>query len=148
MRNIDQVIYQLSEALSKKDWCLIWQINTLKDFDFSHLKSLIPVCISALKYQHHGFQREILKLIQKIDIEDDLTGILWDTCLSLWLNTKNKPSTRIKALELLTPIAVKYPSLRIEFLELNTRAHIEALSPGIRRSCLKIIQLLNTNPSE
>ena len=99
-------------------------------------------CIEALNHPNDSFQRELLKLLGKQVIDDELKGILWDRCLAIWLNTKKISSVRIKALEILIPLAIKYPELHHEWLSVNTQAHIDHLSPGIRKSSLKLLQNL------
>jgi hypothetical protein len=87
-----------------------------------------------------GHQRELLKLLEKSAIPENLEGKVYDICATLWENTAKIPSVRMVAIRIMWEITHKYPELQRE-MEFYVQEHyLEDLSPGIRNSIHRMIK--------
>ena len=69
-------------------------------------------------------------------------GILFDKCISIWEDINKSPSVRSFAFLIITNTVKKYPELISEISFLTQGHYVETLSPGIRRSVVRIIKEL------
>ncbi|NLT49917.1 MAG: hypothetical protein GXX85_03245 [Ignavibacteria bacterium] len=98
--------------------------------------------LSTLKNKKDGHQREILKILCLMDLEDKYEGSLFDLCINLWKDINKNSSVRVTAFKFLIKIAVKYPELRSEIIYLANENYLETLSPGIKNSVGRMIKEL------
>ena len=101
------------------------------------LTELIPQANSSL-------QREVLKLLLKMSIQEKQEGKLFEHCVEIWKKPKIQPGTRYYAFKTLLKISEKHPELREEVLFLAEPHYINSLSPGIARSITKLVEGLTT----
>ncbi len=115
-------------------WRATWLLfHSIKKND-NRLKSYIPNFISSLKGKGDGHQREILKIILKFDINDDLEGVLFDECMNIWENIYKSPSVRFTAFRFIVITAKKYPELKNEIKFITQNHYVETLSQGFKQS--------------
>ncbi|MCF6243030.1 MAG: hypothetical protein L3J74_17025 [Bacteroidales bacterium] len=111
--------------------------NYIKNNDV-RIQKFTSLIIDSISAKQDGHQRELLKILQKIDLDDEHEGRLFNICITIWENLSKQSSVRYTALLLIIKIAKKYPELANE-LEYLTEAHyIEPLSKGIKHSVYKI----------
>ena len=129
----------ISKAISnkKQNWRYAWELNQLSKEKISLINWNIELIIDSLDCKKDGHQRELLKLLLKLKIKNNLTTKLWDCCLKIWLNINKQSSVRIKAFEHLVNISIEYPDLKNEIFLLTKNEHIDILSKGIRISTYK-----------
>ncbi len=124
-------------------WRAAWLLNDCMENNDPRIKPLLKIVIQSLNHKKDGHQRELLKIIYRMDVPEELEGVLFDKCVSIWESTKKTPSVRIMAFKVLIKTAVKYPALKNELKLLTQKHYTESLSPGIKRSLTKMISLLN-----
>lgn len=100
-----------------------------------HINSIIK-CIGNKKAGH---QRELLKILSKMNLTDKQEGIVFDFCIRLWEQIGNDPSVRMTAVRFILKIASKYPELLEEIKFLLKEEYLATLSPGIKHSIRKSI---------
>ena len=87
-----------------------------------------------------GHQRELLKILQLMELDEEDEGILFNECVSLWGKTNIRPSVRYSAFMFMNKMVARYPDLMHE-IELLTEDHyLETLSPGIKLAIKRIIK--------
>jgi len=102
-------------------------LDTLKGLEIDCAK-LIKVAIKNGTSQH----REVLKLLEKIEIPENTQSLYFDWALSLWTDIKNIPSIRISALRALFRMVKHHPELQNEITGISEPQFLIPLSPGIR----------------
>ena len=116
-------------------WRAAWLLrDTMAKAD----KRVIPYTdkiLAVLPALPEGHQRELLKCVEVLPLDDEQEGQLFDLCVGIWERIGKQPSIRSVALKLLVQIAKKYPELVGELDHLGADEYMEPLSPGIRRSC-------------
>ena len=118
----------------KVAWRSIWLIGQCINYNDNRIKPYINDYLKYLKDKDDGHQREILKILEKIAIPDDLQGILYDECIFIWKDVNRSSSVRITAFRILADIATKYPDLINEIELLIGKEYYETLSDGIKYS--------------
>ena len=108
----------------------------------SRIKPHIQKIIQVLPKLEDGHQRELLKILLKMDLEKSFEGLLFDLFVDLWEQVRKQPSVRSFAFKGMVKVAEKYPELKNEVLLLTQSHYINPLSPGIRKSILKSIKNL------
>lgn len=134
---------RLKQALrnDKDSWIHAWQISHAKKTELNKLEGQIKKIISAIDGKKDGHQRELLKVLLKLNLTDDQLSLLWDICLRIWLDIQKQSSVRISAYKILVNTAKKYKPLSDELIRLTEDKHVSSLSNGIKNSTYK--NLLN-----
>ncbi|HEX2933806.1 MAG TPA: hypothetical protein VHO72_00490 [Bacteroidales bacterium] len=116
---------------------LLWSCMTEND---SRIRPYIKSFINSLETKPDGHQRELLKILQNMELDEEDEGILFNVCVNLWLKINSQPSVRYTAFVLMSKMADKYPELLHEVLLLTEDHYIETLSPGIKHSISRVIE--------
>ena len=135
--------YAIELAISDKktySWRAAWLLWSCLEQDNKLLYDAQYRIIIAIPSKKDGHQRELLKLLSLIQIEDDYLGLLFDTCLAIWKDISKSPSTRYTAFRMMIQISKKYPDLQNELVCVARENYIEALSPGIKNSIKRMIK--------
>jgi len=138
----DQLVEITVSGKHSKSWRAPWVISNLMSDNDARLRPFIKNLINALDGKKDGYQRELLKIIQRMDIPDELEGILFDKCTGIWEVTKKSPSARIAAFKILIDTANKHPELKKDIQFLTEQHYTQTLSPGIKRSLKKMMKEL------
>ncbi len=120
-------------------WRAPWLLTTCMKNNDPRIKPHLEAVIKAIDHKRDGFQRELLKIIIRMEITEKQEGILFDKCTSIWESTKKSPSVRIKAFECMAKIAGNHPELKTELKLLAHPRYTQSLSPGILQSLKKMI---------
>ena len=131
----DQLIHALRN--DKDSWIHAWQINHTKKTELIKIQNQVDKIISAIDGKNDGHQRELLKVLLKLNLTDDQLSLLWDICLRIWLDIQKQSSVRISAYKILVNAAKKFKPLSDELVRLTEEKHITSLSNGIRNSTYK-----------
>ena len=143
--NSNDTIFRDALKLAKSDdpnlgWRAAWVLYHSIERNDERIKRNILQVIKSINGKRDGHQRELLKIISKMDINENQEGYLFDSCLTIWENINKSPSVRITAFRTLMNLVKKYPEL-LEELEAFTDIHyVECLSPGIKRSFQKLVK--------
>ena len=131
----DQLIHALRN--DKDSWIHAWQINHTKKTELIKIQNQVDKIISAIDGKNDSHQRELLKVLLKLNLTDDQLSLLWDICLRIWLDIQKQSSVRISAYKILVNAAKKFKPLSDELVRLTEEKHITSLSNGIRNSTYK-----------
>ena len=115
---------------------LLWSVMAKKD---SRFDNYIPAILKSIKDKQDGHQRELLKILYLLEIDEAYEGQLFDLCISLWENIQKKPSIRYTAFRFLVKITDKHPELLKELDFLLEPRYFETLSPGIKKGVYKML---------
>ena len=139
--NPEQFDKALQIAISDEQpqaWRAAWVINHCIKYNDSRIKKIANKIIKKLKTKEDGHQRELLKILGKIDLTEKQEGYLFDISMTIWESIEKSPSVRIVAFRSLVKIVEKYPDLKNEIEHLTRSHYTEKLSPGIKNSFMKI----------
>lgn len=109
------------------------------DENDKRIKKYIKSIVNSIHEKEDGHQRELLKILYKMEIAEKYEGQIFDICMDLWEQINKKPSVRITAFKFILKIARKHPELLNEINFLTQEQYLESLSPGIKRSIERMI---------
>jgi hypothetical protein len=133
-------------AISDKQpyaWRAAWLLWSCMEMNDRRIRKYIKSIVDNLGDKEDGHQRELLKILLKMDISEECEGILFDHCMDIWEQINKAPSVRINALQFIIKIANKHPELTKEIKFLAEDHYLESFSPGAKRSVLKLINQLS-----
>ena len=119
-------------------WRAAWLLNCNMNENDRRIRKHVNGLVEILPQRPENEQREILKILLRMEIGEDTEGLLLDHCISIWKRPNLRPGVRYYALKLVSNIALRHPELRNELDLLTQDFHLETISPGIRRSIMKL----------
>lgn len=122
----------------QKAWRAAWLLSGCMLKNDKRIRPHAKNLIEAICDKKDGHQRELLKVLSKIEVTEDLESLLFDTCIVIWKTIAKSPSVRIVAFRLLLKIAQKYPELQNEIQLLSEDYYTETLTPGVKASFNKL----------
>ncbi len=127
-------------AISDKQpysWRAAWLLSSCMDENDKRVQPYIKRIIESLTSKKDGHQRELLKILMMMELDDDYEGLMFDKCVTLWESINKKPSVRYSAFKFIIQIAKRHPDLSQEIALLLQEQYLETLSPGIKHSLIK-----------
>jgi hypothetical protein len=121
---------------------VLWSVIEVND---RRIKKHIKKFVKAIKNKNDGHQRELLKILLMMEVDEKYEGLLFDTCFSIWEQISKAPAVRVNALKMIIKIANKHPELKKEISFLAQDHYLESLSPGAKHSVKKIMNELNNH---
>lgn len=116
---------------------LLW--SCLKNND-SRITNHIDEILDNIDGKGDGHQRELIKILEKLELNKEQEGKLLNLCIQLWENISKKPSIRYTAFRNILKIAKKYPELASEIDFFTQSPFLVTLSPGVKHSLKKMIK--------
>ncbi|MBI9037105.1 MAG: hypothetical protein JEY97_03155 [Bacteroidales bacterium] len=114
---------------------LLWSCIEEND---RRIQGNIKKIISVIPAKNDGHQRELLKILLRMEVNEEYEGLLFNVCMTIWETINKKPSVRFIALKTIFKIAKRYPDLSNEITFLTQNQYLDSLSPGVRRSVSKM----------
>ena len=124
-------------------WRAAWLLWGCMEENDRRIQKHTKKIIDTVETKDDGHQRELLKILYQMEIEEEHQGKIFDLCLDIWEQINKKPSVRINALKFIIKIAKKHPELFQEITFLTQDHYLESLSPGVKHSVSKLMRELN-----
>lgn len=128
-------------ALSDKlpySWRASWLVWSCMERNDNRIKPYISKMVDSLPNRKENQQRELMMILQRMDLDDDLEGRLFGHCYKIWEQTGIQPSIRVNAFKLLVKMAKKHPDLKTELQFLTQPQYLDSLSKGVKWSVEKL----------
>jgi len=123
------------QPYSRRAAWLLWSVMEEND---PRIQNHLEAIVNVLPVMGEQQVKELLIILQRMDLPNKLTGKLFDICVSLWEKTGNKPSVRFNAFRLLVKIVKLHPGLAGELPLLMEPQYMESLSDTLKRSILRM----------
>lgn len=125
-----------------KGWRSAWTVGKFMKKNDPLVIPYIDQILEAIPHRNESHQRELLKIITKLELNDDQVGIAFNIAVSLWENLGKAPAVRYYSFKLLVKIGEKFPELKPEIKALANDQYIDSLTRGVKHSIIKITQTL------
>jgi hypothetical protein len=125
-------------------WRSAWVLWSCMEINDIRLQNHVKKIIDILPETSGSQQRELLNILQRMEISPEYEGKLFDVCVKIWEQIDKIPSIRFNAFRILISITQKYPELKEELNLLTESYYIDSLSAGIKNSALKMIRKINS----
>ena len=119
---------------------LLWSCMVKND---RRIQGYIKTIIETLSEKNDDQQRELLIILQQMDINEELEGLLFNHCMSVWEKINKKPSVRFNAFKMIVKIAQKHPDLAHEIVFLTQDQYMDSLSLTVKKSISEMIKELH-----
>jgi hypothetical protein len=119
-------------------WRAAWLLWSCMEENDSRIKKHIRRIIGSLKGKEDGHQRELLKILYLMDLDEKHEGSVFDHCIKIWEKINKRPSVRFNAFKMILKISRKHPELYQEIGLLLQDHYLDTLSPGIRQGLLRM----------
>ncbi len=130
------------DGLETVSWRAAWVLYHSMTEQDVRLQPHVEEIINAIQGKKDGHQRELLRILEKLDIPEELEGLLFDVGMTVWEQTGKIPSVRLFALRNILRIAKKYPAIKSELDFFTDFHYTESLSPGIRNAVERMFKEL------
>jgi hypothetical protein len=121
-------------------WRASWLLWSVMEENDSRVRGEVEKMISVLPYRNDSQQRELMMILDKMEISEELEGILFNHCVGLWEQTRKKTAIRSRAFAIMMKIGRKYPELMHEIGFLAEEKYLDTLSVAARKGIGRILQ--------
>jgi len=129
-------------AISDKQpysWRAAWLLWSCMEENDKRVQGYNDDIIKALPTKNDDHQRELIKILQQMELNEEQESYLFDVCVSVWEKVNNKPSVRFNAFKFIVKMAKKYPDLSNEVKFLTQDHYLEFLSAAAKKSISKML---------
>lgn len=137
--SIEEMIALAIQDKQPYSWRAAWLLWSCIDTNDLRLRKYISSILKAIPNKKEGHQRELVKILMKMKLSDDDEGKLYDLCVGLWKRIESQPSIRFTALKFMTEMTLKHSELYNEYDFLTQESYVNTLTPGAKRSAMKMI---------
>ncbi len=124
-------------------WRAAWLLWSCMEENDKRIQKYIGDIADTLETKDDGHQRELLKILLKMELTEEYESILLDHCMNIWEGINKAPSVRVNALKFILKIAKKHPELAKEISFLTQDHYLESLSHGAKNSVSKLMRELD-----
>jgi hypothetical protein len=120
-------------------WRAAWLLWSCMDKDDQRIIKYIEKIIDAIPRRNDDQLRELMIILQRMEINEDFEGKLFDICVNIWKQTGKQPSVRYNAFKLMVRITKNHPELSKEITLLTESRYMDSLSATVKKSISKMI---------
>jgi len=121
-------------------WRAAWLLWSCMEENDQRIQGYVKNIIETIAIRNDDQQRELLIILQKMEIDEELEGLLFNHCVTVWEKINKKPSVRLNAFKVIVKIAHKHPGLSHEITFLTQDQYMDSLSASVKKSISKLIK--------
>lgn len=134
----DTALQLLVEGNKPISWRAAWLINNCMDANDNRIQPFLRDLIQLLPKSPDNLQREVLKIILQMKVDEDLEGLLFDYCIEIWKGISKQSSVRFYAFKTLVMISQKHKALSGEIVSFTQSYYTDSLSQGVKAGIYKM----------
>jgi hypothetical protein len=138
--DFEETIKLASSDKQPYSWRAAWLLWSCMEENDQRVQGYVKNIIGTISDKNDDQQRELLKILQQMEINEELGGYLFNHCVAVWEKIKKKPSLRFNAFKVIVQIAQKYPDLSHEIILLTQNQYMDSLSPAVKRAISRMIK--------
>lgn len=120
-------------------WRSCWVLTHTMEVDDKRISSFIDNFLDVIEYREDGHKREIIKLLNRMILDEDQEAKLFNICMNFWENISNSSSLRLNSIKFVLRVMKKFPELGSEIEPLLDEKYIKPLTPGVKKVLQKEI---------
>jgi hypothetical protein len=141
-QRFDELIKLVIADKQRISWRAAWLLWSCMEPNDQRIRKYLKRIIGIFPAKKDSEQRELLMVLQRMKLNNEQEGLVFDICTTVWQKTGNSPSLRCNAFKLMVSISKKHPGLSRETTQLATAAYVNPLSNTARRSIFKMLEEL------
>ncbi len=122
-------------------WRAAWLLWSCMKENDQRIQAYVENIINTLTTKNDDHQRELLKILLLMELNEAHEGFLFNVCLGIWEKINKKPSVRFTAFKFIVKIAKKHPDLYYEIVFLTQDQYMDSLSSAVKKSISKMIKV-------
>jgi hypothetical protein len=147
LRKTDMISYMKSHpedfeeavklAISNKQpysWRAAWLLWSCMEKNDPRIQKYMRQIFDTLSEKPDNQLRELLIILQRMELTEDYEGKLFDICTGIWERTEKQPSVRYNAFKLIIRVIKKHPGLLKEITFLTEPHYTDSLSHAVKKS--------------
>lgn len=111
-------------------WRASWVLWSSMQKNDARVRKYVKKLIDLLPTCKYNQQREILKILELMEIGEKQQGMLFDHCVSIWCDVSKQVSVRYNAFKLLGKLAQQHPQMKQELVVLASSPYIDNMGKG------------------
>jgi hypothetical protein len=115
-------------------WRAAWLLWSCMEENDQRIRGYIKNITNTLSTTNDNHQRELLIILQHMELSEEDEGILFEVCITIWEKISKKPAVRINAFKMIVKIAQKYPDLSHEIVFITQNQYLDSLSTAAQKS--------------
>jgi hypothetical protein len=119
-------------------WRASWLLWSCMEKNDKRVRKYFKKIIDILPKRKDNQQRELLMILQRMELKDQYNGQLFDACINIWGQIGKNPSLRYNAFKLMVSISKKHPDLIREINSLTESNYTDTLSDSVKKSIAKL----------
>jgi len=130
-------------AISNKQpysWRAAWLLWSCMEENDRRIQGYIKNIINTITTKNDDHQRELLKILLQMELNEKYEGFLYNVCVTVWEKINKKPSVRLTAFKIILKIVKNHPDLSNEIIFLTQNQYLDSLSPAAKKSISKMIK--------
>ena len=132
-KHFDFLVKHMQKEEKDTSWRSAWVVVHLMKEDDPKIKKHLIKIIKNLEGKTDGHQRELIKIVRKMNLNEDHEGLFFDVCMNIWEEVKKQPAVRYYFALFILEIARKNAEIKNELEHLTSDYYTQTLSPGIKR---------------
>lgn len=121
-------------------WRAAWLLWSCMEKNDLRIRKYVKDIINVLPKRKDNQKRELLKILEKMEIKEQQEGLLFNHCVNIWERIDKQPSVRFNAFKILAKISQRHPELSKEISLLTQNQYMESLSSILNKSINKLIK--------
>jgi hypothetical protein len=123
-------------------WRAAWLLWSCMEENDIKLQGHVKKLVNVISKKGDGHQRELLKILQKMELDEEDESVLFSVCMDLWEKNNKRPSVRYTAFVFMHRMVSKYPDLLPEIKLIAGDPYLDSLTPGIKMTVSRILSSL------
>lgn len=121
-------------------WRAAWLLWSCMEKNDKRIRKYVKDIINVLPKRKDNQKRELLKILEQMEINEKLEGLLFNHCVDIWEKIDKQPSVRFNAFKILAKISKRHPELYKEIISLTQNQYTKSLSSSANKSINKMVK--------
>jgi len=124
-------------------WRAAWLLWSCMDNNDKRIRRYISKIIDILPDRQDNQQRELLMILQRMELHTKHEGQLFESCAKIWGNVNKNTSLRCNAFKIMIALSKKYPDLLNEIHSLTDTYYTDNVTDNVKKSIAKLMTTKN-----
>jgi hypothetical protein len=121
-------------------WRAAWLLWNCMEKNDKRIRKYVKDIVNILPNRKDNQKRELLKILEQMEIKEEIEGLLFNHCVTIWAKIDKQPSVRFNAFKILVKIAQRHSELFQEVKLLTQKQYTESLSSTVNKSINKLVK--------
>ena len=121
-------------------WRAAWLLWSCMDKNDRRIHKHIKNIIDVLPDRQDNQQRELLMVLERLEVNTKYEGIIFDSCTKIWRNINKNSSLRYHAFKIMVAISKNHPYLSAKIKSIMEPYYTDKLTETVRKAIGKLLK--------